>query len=330
MNLDQNIHQMIVRLFTGEASTEERENINNWLNRSAENLSFFNDLKEIWLSTGITNNADHYDVEKAIKQFLEKARPATTPAVPKRRNLIFLRYAAIFLLAAAIPFGYYYGKKSSVVPDTFTTIKCDLGDRSSILLPDSSKVILNSCSQLSFNTNFKKGLRQVYLDGEAYFSVRKDSLHPFNVKTKTIEVQVLGTEFNLKSFDNDPTASATLVNGSLKVIANNKFTKIKPNQKFVYNKEDQSAKLYVIKDMAPEIDWKNGRLVFFDKPLQELVNDLERRYDIKIVFADELVKNRSFSGVIENENILEVMSFFNRSKYVGSKMKGNVITFYSE
>lgn len=321
---------MIIRLFSGEASREEKKDIENWLNQEPENRKLLNDLKEIWLTAGIEQNADHYDIERAVRQFRQKTRFTSQKAVLPQRIPRLIRYAAVLLLLIALPLSYYYGKKSTPLSGSFTTISCAQGDKTAIVLPDSSQVILNSGSRLTFNNNFQNGPRQVFLDGEAYFSVQKRTQNPFRVKTSDIEVEVLGTEFNLKAYSDEETTTTTLVTGCLKVTQGDNSTLIKPNQKLVYNKKSGNTDLSKINDLAPETEWKDGRLVFRNQSLEELEHKLERWFDVEIEFADEQVKSRRFTGTLERESILEVISYFGRSKYVAYQIKDNKITFYTE
>jgi ferric-dicitrate binding protein FerR (iron transport regulator) len=207
-----------------------------------------------------------------------------------------------------------------------------MGDKTSIVLPDSSRVLLNSGSTLTFNNNFKSGSRQVFLDGEAFFKVRKSPHNPFRVKTSALELEVLGTEFNMKAYSNEQAITTTLVTGSIKVTDNDYSNSIliKPNQKLVFSKESQKMKLEEIDDFSPETGWKEGRLVFRNQSLEELEHELERWFDVEIEFADDNVKARRFSGTLERESILEVISYFGRSKYVAYKIEDNVITFYTK
>lgn len=321
---------MIIRLFSGEASREEKKNIENWLNQEPENRKLLNDLREIWLTAGIEQNADHYEVERAVGQFRQKIRFTGQKAVLPQRIPRLIRYAAVLLLLIALPLSYYYGKKSTPLSGSFTTISCAQGDKTAIVLPDSSQVILNSGSRLTFNNNFQNGPRQVFLDGEAYFSVQKRTQNPFRVKTSDIEVEVLGTKFNLKAYSDEETITTTLVTGCLKVTQGDNSTLINPNQKLVYNKKSGNTDLSKINDLAPETEWKDGRLVFRNQSLEELEHKLERWFDVEIEFADEQVKSRRFTGTLERESILEVISYFGRSKYVAYQIKDNKITFYTE
>ncbi len=329
MNTNEDINLLIGRYFSGETTGEEKQTIDNWLKADARNRKLFNDLNEIWLSSGVANNADQYDVEKAILKFKARARATAGNMAAGKHVIRLLQYAAIVVLALALPFVYYLGKKSSVA-DSYTTVTCPPGDKTSVVLPDSSTVFLNSGSQLMFSNNFKNGARRLFLDGEAYFSVKKDPDNPFRVKTSDVEIEVLGTEFNLKAYSDERKITATLVTGSLKVSDKQNSTIIKPNQKLTFSKETQEMSVQEIDDLSPETDWKEGRLVFRNQSLGELEHTLERWFDVEVEFADDLVKTRRFTGTLEHESILEVITYFDRSKYVSYTINNNVITFYSE
>lgn len=329
MHSEQDNHQIIIRMLSGEAGAEEKQAVEEWLARDPGNRKLLNDLQEIWLSAGVEHNADGFDVEEAIRQFRKKTlQPGESAS--KRQIYRLMRYAAILVLAVALPFSYYFGKRAASVTDTFTTIACAPGDRTAVILPDSSRVCLNSGSRLTFNNNFQNGVRMVHLDGEAYFSVRKDPHHPFRVKTPDIDVEVLGTEFNLKAYPDEGTVSATLVTGSLMVTGDNRSAILEPSQKLVFDKENHEMKILEMADLSPETEWKDGRLVFRNQSLEELKQTLERWFDVEIGFADEQVKSRRFTGTLERESILEVISYFGRSSHVAYRIQDNVITFYTE
>lgn len=323
------IHTKIIRLFNGEATPDEKRQVGGWLNQNEDNRKLYCDLQEIWLATGVSGNRDKYNTEAAIKTFKEKIHNSEKEV--KVFNLReILKYAAIIALMLALPVMYYFGKTGSQPEESYTTIACAFGDKSTITLPDGSLVHLNSGSRLTFNNDFQSEYRMVSLEGEAYFRVKKSNEIPFKVKASDIEVEVLGTEFNLKAYPDENTISTTLAEGSVQVTSRFQQTTIKPNQKIVYDRVDNQMKLFSLKDITPETEWKDGRLIFRNESLEELELKLERWFDVDIVFADEQVKKRKFTGILERESILEAIAYFNYSKYVGYKIKDNEITFYSK
>ena len=163
------------------------------------------------------------------------------------------------------------------------------------------------------------------MEGEAYFSVSKDKEHPFLVKSSDIEIKVLGTHFNVKAYPEEKSVSTTLIEGSIQISSSVEKMLIEPDEKMVFNKETHKMTLSRLKDTAPEIDWKRGRLRFRNESLEELEIKLKRWFDVDICLADEQVKHRRFTGTLERESILEVISYFELSKYVSCDIQGNKI-----
>ena len=322
------INILLIRLFSGEADLNEKKRIADWLDLSAENKKLYSDLREIWLSSGIETNADNYDLESAILKFRDRINKDQN-IQRKQINLDrFLKYAAILALALLLPFSYYMGTRNNS-DDSITTISCAYGDKSSIVLPDSSRVWLNSGSKLIFSSNFKNG-RKVSLEGEAFFDVSKDKNHPFQVKTADVQIEVLGTKFNLKAYPDEKLVSTTLVEGSVNISSLYGSALMKPDQKLVFDKGSKKMVVQALTDTAPETEWKDGRFVFRNESLAELKPKLERWFDVDIVFGDEQVKNRRFTGVLGRESILEAVSYFDRSNYVSCSIQGNEIIINSQ
>lgn len=329
MELDEKIQIAIIRLFSDEATSEERHHIQDWVMQSPENMRLYNELKDIWLAAGTIHNSDHYPLEEEIRKFKEMVRLQENSRKRKLIILSALKYAAVFLLVASIPFSYYFGKQKKSAEVTWSTVTCQLGDKSMILLPDSSRVWLNSGSKLTFNNNFTGGNRELQLEGEAYFAVVKDPANPFIVTCGSLSVQVLGTEFNLKAYPDEDQISATLIEGSVNVSGTGNQVVLKPNQKLVYHNESRKMTLHELTDTAPETEWKEGRLVFRNESLRELEHKLERWFDVDIALADEIVREKRYTGILERESILEVMSYFSLAKSVGYRIDGNRVTFYT-
>ena len=321
---------LIIRLFSGEVNPDEKKEIQEWLSQSAENRKLYADLREIWLSAGTESNTDNYHLEEAILKFRNQISSEKYQLKNQFNFQRLLKYAAILILILALPFSYYFGTRHAKPDNSTTTISCAFGDKSSIVLPDSSKVWLNSGSTLTFNSDFKSGARKVTLKGEAFFSVAKDRYHPFRVKTNDIDIEVLGTKFNVKAYPEESLISTTLVEGSLEISSPYQNTRIKPNEKLIFSKESKKMDLREMADTIQDIEWKDGRLVFRNESLGELAPKLRRWFDVDIVFADERAKQRRFTGVLERESILEVISYFDLSKYVKCNIQGNKIIIKSE
>jgi len=323
------INILLIRLFSGDANPEEKKVISDWLEQSAENKKLYSDLREIWLSSGMQSNADEYDLEKAIQKFRSQTKETQSNPARSIKFRQILKYAAMLILTFALPFSYYLGRNTHSTNNSMTTIACAYGDKSSVELPDGSHVWLNSGSKLSFNSDFGKG-RDVELEGEAFFEVAKDKHRPFHVKTTDITIEVLGTKFNLKAYPDEKAVSTTLVEGSVKIASKYQQQVMTPDQKLTFDKDSREMTVQKIADTSVETDWKDGRFVFRNETLAELKPRLERWFDVDIVFGDEHVKNRRFTGVLGRESILEAVTYFDRSNYVSCKIEGNKIIINSQ
>lgn len=319
---------LIIRLLAGEASPHEKQQVSAWLEESDKNVKLYNELIDIWLSAGVADNADDYNLEEAVTRFREKIR-RTGGATKRLKFFEVLKYAAVILLFLGLPLSYYFGKQSIPSDHTMTTISCAYGDRSSVILPDSSRVWLNSGSKLTFNSNFTND-RKVELVGEAFFSVSKDKRHPFVVKAADINIKVLGTEFNVKAYADENIVSTTLIEGAVEVNSKNEMTNLKPDQRLTFDKSSQNILVQDLTNTSIDTEWREGRFVFNNESLAELKPKLERWFDCDIVFGDKDVQSRRFTGVLQRESILEAISYFDLSNYVICKIEGNKIIINSQ
>lgn len=322
--LEENIHSLIIRLFCGEATADEKASVLHWIQQSDDNRKMYADLQEIWLATGYQTE---YNTENAILKFKDEIHKSQ-----KKQFRIgeVLKYAAIAVLLISLPFIYFLGKQQNISEPTFTTVTCALGDKSTVTLPDGSLVYLNSGSELRFNNDFHQDYRQVAIKGEAYFDVEKNEEIPFRVEAGAVTVDVLGTQFNLKAYPEENTISTTLVEGSVSIKSAFQQAIMKPKQKIVFNKATNKMTLQNLKDVDPETEWKEGRLVFRNESLADLEPKLERWFDVDIEFNDDEVKARRFTGILERESILEALAYFSISERVGYKINNNEITFYTK
>lgn len=180
-------------------------------------------------------------------------------------------------------------------------------------LEDGSRIWLNSESELIYPEQFIGDRREVTLIGEAFFEVAKNAEKPFLVKTKEIEITVLGTSFNVSCYGMDNTVSTTLVNGSVSIhTENGENQTITPSEQFTYNKKSHQTTLQAV-NTELYTSWINGKYIFKNETLAEIISKLQRWYDIEPLYQEEELKNKRFSITIDREStldqILEVISF---------------------
>ncbi|WP_300600916.1 FecR domain-containing protein [Niabella sp.] len=205
----------------------------------------------------------------------------------------------------------YEVKKTEGDPDKTNVLATAKGETYILTLPDKSRVWLNAASSLTYSAALKKdGKRWVKLDGEAYFEIAKDPLHPFVVEAGGQEIQVLGTHFNVNSYQDESVVKTTLMEGSINVgiKGSDKITRLKPGQQSLLangNFRVQSV------DVEEAIAWKNGYFQFDGKTLETALSEIGRWYNVAIEYKDNSLRKRLLAGSIskyENvNNILKVM-----------------------
>lgn len=187
------------------------------------------------------------------------------------------------------------------------------GKRSDIQLSDGTKVTLNAGSRLIFPHRFTGKYRKVYLKGEAYFDVEKNSEHPFIVNTDDMNITVLGTEFNLKNNDSEDELEVVLVEGEVSLTESGIFhlpgkeIKLKPNQKAVYNKQEKITSVESDVNVLYYISWKSGVLEFNTESIVNVFNKLSRYYNVQFVTESSVELHRKISGKLDLKDSLEAV-----------------------
>jgi transmembrane sensor len=194
-----------------------------------------------------------------------------------------------------------------------------------ITLPDGTHVWMNADSKLSFPSKFSGRERKVSLSGEAYFEVTK-SEQPFIVATDKQEVRVLGTHFNINSYNDEAATKTTLLEGSVRVSASdgkNASYVLKPGEQAINNGRIRVDKV----DLEEAVAWKNGNTVFENKTLEDIMRDLSRWYDVSIVYAADAPKYETFSGAVSrSRNISTVLERMQTTGSVKFKITDRTIT----
>lgn len=248
----------------------------------------------------------------------------------------FSRVAAVllFILSTSIASYYIYNDnfKSTKLVSCETVVP--FGSQAKIILPDGTVAWLNSGSTLKYSNLFGKKTRDVSLTGEGYFEVTKDKNKPFLVHTNNIQIKVLGTVFNVRSYVDDPTVEVNLLEGKVDVSIldatdNNRLT-LYPNEKMVYDKENKSMLSYNA-DAAKSVQWTIGKLCFVDAPIEKIARDIERKYDVHIIIDSEKIKGEIFSGSINlNQPLNEVLDYIDVDKKFDITNNGKTIIIKSK
>lgn len=209
----------------------------------------------------------------------------------------------------------------------YNTIKVPKGGEYELMLSDYTKVRLNSDTELRFPVRFDKNCREVYLQGEAYFSVTKDEKRPFMVRVgKQVSVEVLGTEFNVMAYIDDDCIEATLNRGRVRVSDTRITVDLVPDQQAVYNKSQGRLSTREV-DANKYSAWKDGKFIFENASLESIMTRLSRWYNIHVFYQNAEAKDFHFTGDLERyEHFGETLEMLEKATNVHFQInKDNVI-----
>ena len=361
------IEELIKKFHLGTLSNEELTFLLSYLKDKKpqhEILAFYQNMweKPDEFNSDINSEKIYSQIVKTIGISPdETSSEITNPKVAlyTRQFRLALKYAAVFIFAFGLSWliHLHFSNRITISPVSVAwqiqTIEVPYGSKSRVVLPDCSVVNLNSGSSLKYSSSdFKSNSRSVFLTGEGYFSVTKDSERPFYVTTDGIKLKVLGTTFNLKAYPDEETEEATLVSGKVEIYASSDKTEIgkpivlKPNQKAVFLKSEKRilpvdeamisqtispVKLQAVK-LQPKslteqtISWKENELVFNNEPFSSLVTRIERWYNVEILVNYPELNSARFTGKFDRETLEQVLKALVTVTPFNYSIKQNLIT----
>lgn len=194
----------------------------------------------------------------------------------------------------------------------YYTMNVPYGAEYKLWLPDGTKICLNAGSVLRYPDYFAGSTREIYLSGEAYLEVAKDSARPFIVRTKEISVRVLGTVFNVNAYPDADYIRTTLVEGKVETLCGAERIEMQPGTQVAYDKRGKKSDYFPV-DVHLYTSWKDGYYDFEGMALSELMQILSRWYDVKVEFAEPSLRNLKFSGRLKRYE--DVRLLFERLEY---------------
>lgn len=280
--------ELLYRFFEGSASPEEVEQIQFWLDSSSAHQKEFLEQRQVFdamiLLPGVEDEASVSESSSSLSTTLESRR--------YHSFFTILKYVAVVILSVGITLSLFHYFSPSKQP-VMLTASVPAGQRARIMLPDSSTVWLNSGSTLEYPSFFTKDKRDVKLDGEGYFTVTKNRHKPFTVSTSNGRVTVLGTVFNVKSYNGESRFEASLVSGRIKAKGNTgREVILLPQQKMVWD----NGNVQVLSTNTDDYLWKNGILTFNNQSLESVMEDLSRTFDRKIIIKNNGLRHEILTG----------------------------------
>ena len=286
-------------------------------------------MESYWLEYRPERKYKNHDFEELIAEIANRVKPRTIRLGLK----IFWQAAAILLVPLLIAATSYFYVRNHQIEKHFAqkmNVTVKSGERAHLLLPDGTTVRMNSASSITYPADFGFQNREISLIGEAFFTVTKDSMHPFIVATPYMQVKVLGTVFNIEAYESAERVETTLLEGAVRIVTKSDHPKtvfLKPNEKAVFHK--MTGELTVEKtDLRSETAWLNGELIFRSATFDEMILVLSRYYGIEIDVVTNKIHNERFTGSFNEKNmtdILDLLQFHYQFTYTLNNNKATIV-----
>ena len=289
----------------------------------------------------------------------EELRSIKRKSISKRILINILTAAAVFAFAFFIGRLTIQNEAGKTEPSvSMSEVKAPFGSRSEIKLPDGTTVILNAGSLLSYRNDYNISHRIVTLKGEAYFKVEKNEAVPFVVNAGPLSIMALGTEFNVKAYDDEKSIETTLITGKVEItrqgsVDDKQVVDLNPNQKAIFIRNETGFLLENVRELekdpiatvptilpdiliAPQINidqtvaWTEGKLILRGESLDQLCVDLERKYDVSIIFKEEEIKRFRFTGVLLDETLEQVLNVIKLTAPITYSLDGKTVYLDSD
>ena len=273
-----------------------------------------NDDNSDAIDAELENSNDYKEIEEIYKSrnyvsFLYKQksendtwRKISLRITPRRLFPIWLKYVAIIILSfSAGSLAIFFTGVNSVNKNrtTLGSITCPKGQITSLTLFDGTTVWLNSESTIKYSSDFNTNNREVYVDGEAYFEVTPNKKVPFIVNLKESKVQVYGTCFNVKSYQNS-NVEVVLKEGKVEFITNSGSTILKPNEEVIFSPKNGTFTKSLV-NVEKILGWKDGKYFYNKEKLGNIIQQLQRWYGVEIIIKNEKLAGYRFTGVIDHQ-----------------------------
>lgn len=234
-----------------------------------------------------------------------------------------LKIAGMIIFASSVFWGIKGYRDQGIAKETWVEIKAPAWTRAQFSLPDGTTGWLNSSSSIRYNGTFNNS-RIVNLTGEAFFDVVKNEEKPFKVQTNEVAVKVLGTQFNIASYEDEKNVEVVLEEGKLEFRGKGvpETMLMKPNDLIVYNKASKNISAEVVQ---PEkyVSWKEGKLVFRNDPIDVIARRLERWYNVEVEISGDLPHDFRLRATFVDESLEEVLYFLKRSLPISYRIENS-------
>lgn len=311
------IETLLPRFCEGMTTEEETRLVEEWIEENEANQKMVDQIHALYLAADTLHVIQKVDTEKVLKKVKNKINRKKISWWERTQHI-----AAVMSIPLLIGILLMYmDRQEHREIARMLEVKTNPGMTTSIMLPDSTMVYLNSESTLRYPSSFNTDIRKVELTGEAYFDVTKAPQKRFVISTLNhSQIEVYGTSFNVEAYTKDNKLSATLVEGKIGFLFNDgtgtaRKIDLQPNQKLIYRPTSGEVKVYKT-SCESETAWKEGKIVFNNTSMEDILHTLSKRFNVEFVVKNKNLKEYAFTGSFTTQRLERIMEFFKISSNI--------------
>ncbi|MFR6415199.1 MAG: FecR family protein [Alistipes shahii] len=295
-----------------------RQQFERWMLAREHDSGIDEILWDIWENHAAP--ASEEEDRRGLERLRASLRASRVRTLPRR----VLRYAGMAAAVVLVFLGGYFAATQTLAPEKEVTLLTAKGHVGEFTLPDGTKVWLNGESRLKYNAEFSGRTRDVALTGEAFFEVRKDTLRPFRVSMNDLQVEVLGTSFDVMNYAFGSSEEVVLKTGSVKISGEHlrSHVTLRPDERFSLDRLSKRACVEKV-DARNYSQWFSSRLIFDNTPLKDIIINLERRYNIEISLSSNISPEKRLSLVVCHEPLEDLMEVMSSLMSIRYRIDGN-------
>ncbi len=322
--------EILAAYLSGALDAEQRAAVEAWYDASPANRRLMGEIYRLLYLNDRINDTARIDVEKAYVHCRTRIREQARRLMWHRSLKRLAASAAVIVVLLA---GGWMARSSVERLTRPMVVYTQVGERSQAVLPDGTKVWLNSSSRVEYAASFFSRKRRVKMDGEAYFEVSHDRHAPFVVSTNGLDIRVLGTRFNIRNNEDKHLITTVLLEGSVEAsVTGERGTALRlhPSQQLIFDTDTKSMLLTDIPTAERSINWIYGRFSFEHNTLEEIAEELNRCYNVDIRFKDDALRQLRFSGDFQvDDGIYHIMSVLQLTSKFNYRIVDNDIEIYA-
>ncbi|WP_304247406.1 FecR family protein [Parabacteroides gordonii] len=320
--------ELLHRLIAGSTTEEENRQLMEWFRQCASKEEFFKLFERAWKESSDEMPRDVQErmycrLSRGLDE--EKKQAQVIPLRSRFSWKIWQRVAVACIIVVLSLVNYnMYHKQKQLSTQNFM-VSAEKGQRAFVTLPDSTKVWLNSDTKISYPADYGMKERNVTLVGEAYFEVAKNPAKRFVVETKGMQVEALGTTFNINSYKNDNKIIASLFSGSVRVSYEDHVAILKPYESVKVDLLTRDFLQYEDNNMKDIALWRENEITFDGESLEEIAGIINRLYNTTIYIEDESLKKECYIGTVRNNSLENFIDIINLTTPVVYENKGDTV-----